>query len=228
MSVVQAALRQTANTSGCRIGAIAVAAALLLSGCSGIPGTDIDEPQQPAPSAPGSAVSTSAAPTVVGAPTTPGAGATTSGTSNGAPSDLGAPAATRDGTADHQKATIAVYPIRRSDTLAVLHFTVTVDPSAKDGIFVVNLFMDGDSTTGEGNSSVSVDGVRLVDNVGRKAYLAASDGEGQCMCSRHLTGDLEPGNTYTFYSTYAAPPAEVTSLDVSFPQFGTVSRVPVQ
>jgi hypothetical protein len=65
-------------------------------------------------------------------------------------------------------------------------------------------------------------------NVRRKAYLAASDSEGQCMCSHHLTGDLEPGNTYTFYATYAAPPAEVTALDVSFPHFGTVSRVPVQ
>jgi hypothetical protein len=73
-----------------------------------------------------------------------------------------------------------------------------------------------------------VDGVRLADSVRRKAYLAASDSEGQCMCSRHLIGDLEPGITYTFYATYAAPPAEVTGLDVSFPHFGTVSRVPVQ
>jgi hypothetical protein len=141
---------------------------------------------------------------------------------------LGAPAATRDGTADDQKATLAVYPVRRSDTLAVMHFTVTVDPAAEDGIFVFELFSDGDSTTGDAASATSVDGVRLVDSARRKVYLAASDGKGMCLCSRALRGYLEPGNTYTFYATYAAPPAEVTALDVSFPNFGTVSRVPVQ
>ena len=72
------------------------------------------------------------------------------------------------------------------------------------------------------------DGVRLVDSARRKLYLAASDGKGNCLCTRGLQGDLEPGHTYTFYATYAAPPAEVAALDVSFPQFGTVSRVPVQ
>jgi hypothetical protein len=203
-------------------------AALILSGCGGLLGTDTDEPRQPTPSAPASAITTPPAPPPTDLTATPSAGASASGAPYGAPSDLGAPAATRDGTADHQKATVAVYPIRRSDTLAVMHFTVTVDPSAKDGIFVYDLFTDGDSTTGEGGTSISVDGVRLVDSVRRKAYLAASDSEGQCMCSRHLTGDLEPGITYTFYATYAAPPAEVSALDVSFPLFGTVSRVPVQ
>jgi hypothetical protein len=67
-----------------------------------------------------------------------------------------------------------------------------------------------------------------VDSARRKVYLPASDGKGNCLCSRDLKGDLEPGHTYTFYATYAAPPAEVSVLDVSFPQFGTVSRVPVQ
>ena len=134
----------------------------------------------------------------------------------------------RIGTADDQKATLAVYPVRRSDTLAVMHFTVAVDPNADDGIFVFDLFGDADSTTGDASSSTSVDGVRLVDSVRRKVYLPASDGKGNCLCSRDLKGDLEPGHTYTFYATYAAPPAEVSVLDVSFPQFGTVSRVPVQ
>jgi hypothetical protein len=109
-----------------------------------------------------------------------------------------------------------------------MHFTVAVDPEAEDGIFVFDLFSDGDSTTGDAQSSTSVDGVRLVDSARRKVYLAASDGKGNCLCSRALRGNLEPGHTYTFYATYAAPPPEVTALDVSFPQFGTVSRVPVQ
>jgi hypothetical protein len=112
--------------------------------------------------------------------------------------------------------------------LATLHFTVTVDPAADDGIFVLDLFGDGDPTTGDSQSATSVDGVRLVDSARRKLYLAASDGKGNCLCTRGLQGDLEAGHTYTFYATYAAPPAEVTAVDVSFPQFGTVSRVPVQ
>jgi hypothetical protein len=217
------------NTPGRWFGWVALMALpLALAGCGGLLGSAGDEPQQPAPSASASAVSTSAASTPANGPATPSAGSTAAGTPNGAPTDLGAPAATRDGTADHQKATVAVYAIRRSDTLAVMHFTVTVDPDAEDGIFVFDLFSDGDATTGDGNSSTSVDGVRLVDSARRKVYLAASDGKGKCLCTRDMRGDLEPGHTYTFYATYAAPPAEVTALDVAFPQFGTVSRVPVQ
>jgi hypothetical protein len=217
------------NTPGRWFGWVALMALpLALAGCGGLLGSAGDEPQQPAPSASASAVSTSAASTPANGPATPSAGSTAAGTPNGTPTDLGAPAATRDGTADHQKATVAVYAIRRSDTLAVMHFTVTVDPDAEDGIFVFDLFSDGDATTGDGNSSTSVDGVRLVDSARRKVYLAASDGKGKCLCTRDMRGDLEPGHTYTFYATYAAPPAEVTALDVAFPQFGTVSRVPVQ
>jgi hypothetical protein len=217
------------NTPGRWFGWVALMALpLALAGCGGLLGSAGDEPQQPAPSASASAVSTSAASTPANGPATPSAGSTAAGTPNGAPTDLGAPAATRDGTADHQKATVAVYAIRRSDTLAVMHFTVTVDPDAEDGIFVFDLFSDGDATAGDGNSSTSVDGVRLVDSARRKVYLAASDGKGKCLCTRDMRGDLEPGHTYTFYATYAAPPAEVTALDVAFPQFGTVSRVPVQ
>jgi hypothetical protein len=217
------------NTPGRWFGWVALLALpLALAGCGGLLGSAGDEPQQPAPSASASAVSTAAASTPANGLATPSAGSTAAGTPNGAPTDLGAPAATRDGTADHQKATVAVYAIRRSDTLAVMHFTVTVDPDAEDGIFVFDLFSDGDATTGDGNSSTSVDGVRLVDSARRKVYLAASDGKGKCLCTRDMRGDLEPGHTYTFYATYAAPPAEVTAIDVAFPQFGTVSRVPVQ
>ncbi len=217
------------KTPGRWLGWVALMALpLALASCGGLLGSAGDEPQQPAPSASASAVATSAASTPANGPATPSAGSTATGTPNGAPTDLGAPAATRDGTADHQKATVAVYAIRRSDTLAVMHFTVTVDPDAEDGIFVFDLFSDGDATTGDGNSSTSVDGVRLVDSARRKVYLAASDGKGKCLCTRDMKGYLEPGHTYTFYATYAAPPAEVTALDVAFPQFGTVSRVPVQ
>ena len=220
-------LRQLSNKPGAWAGAIAVTTTLLLSGCSVLPGSAGDQPQQPAPSVSSSAVATTPAPTATD-PATSGAGATESGAPNEAPSDLGDPAATRNGTADDQKAKLVVYPVRRSDTLATLHFTLTVDPAADDGIFVLDLFGDGDATTGDSQSATSVDGVRLVDSARRKLYLAASDGKGNCLCTRGLQGDLEPGHTYTFYATYAAPPAEVTAVDVAFPQFGTVSRVPVQ
>jgi hypothetical protein len=229
VSRVFAAFRQMAHRPVHLIGAIALTAgALTLSGCGGLLGSPDEQPQQPGPSSSASAISSPSAPPATDLPATPSAAGTPSGAPNGAPTDLGAPAATRDGTADHQKATVAVYPIRRADTLAVMHFTVTVDPAAEDGIFVFDLFSDGDATTGDAASSTAVDGVRLVDTARRKVYLAASDGKGKCLCTRDMRGDLEPGHTYTFYATYAAPPAEATALDVSFPQFGTVSRVPVQ
>jgi hypothetical protein len=229
VSGVFATFRQMANGPGHFISAIALTAgALTLSGCAGLTGSAEEQPQQPLPSTSVSAVSSSTAPPATNLPAPPSAATTESGTPNEAPGDLGDVAATRNGTVKKEKATLAVYPIRRSDTLAVMHFTLTLDPAAEGSMYVLDVLSDGDGTTGEGGSANAVDGVRLVDTVRRKVYLAASDGKGTCLCSRSPGGMLEPGRSSTFYVTYAAPPAEIGALDVSFPQFGTVSRVPVQ
>jgi len=227
VSGVLAAFGQIANKPTRLFSAITVTAVLPLAGCGGLPGSAGNEPQQPAQSVSVSAAASSSVP-ATGIPATPTAGSTASGAPNGVPSDLGDPAATRNGTADGKPATLAVYRIRRSDTLAVLYFTVTVDPSVEGGIPFYKLFNDYDPTTGEGGALSSVDGVRLVDSGRRKLYLAASDGKGACLCSRSIALTLESGDPYTFYATYAAPPTEVTALDVSFPHFGTISHVPVQ
>ena len=209
VSRVLETLRQRSHKPGAWAGAIAVTATLLLSGCSGVPGSAGDQPQQPAPSASSSAVATTPAPAATD-PATSGAGATESGAPNESPSDLGDPAATRNGTADDQKAKLVVYPVRRSDTLATMHFTLTVDPAADDGIFVLDLFGDGDPTTGDSQSATlpwtafASWTMPAASSISRPATAKAT------VCVPAVCkGIWSRGHTYTFYATYAAPPRKV-------------------
>ena len=123
------------------------------------------------------------------------------------------------------------YPIRRSGTLSVLDFTLS-RPAADPGEDTENApaehhFDDRNSTTGD-RSPYSVDGVKLIDTKNRKAYLVASESGGRCLCSTGVNViSVETGETYSFYATFAAPPAAVTDLEVNVPRFGAIPRVPV-
>ena len=56
----------------------------------------------------------------------------------------------------------------------------------------------------------------------------ASETSGRCLCSNDLDAlNAKTGETYSFYATFAAPPAGVTELEVTVPRFGAIPRVPV-
>ena len=127
--------------------------------------------------------------------------------------------------------TLTVYPIRRSSTLAVIDFTLSIAPAAPGeepkSLLLTTQFDDRNSRTGE-RSPYSVDGVKLIDTENRKAYLVASETSGRCLCSNDLDAlNAKSGETHSFYATFAAPPAGVTELEFNLPRFGAIPRVPV-
>ena len=141
--------------------------------------------------------------------------------------ELGEPAAVRTASGAGTELELRVYPLARSGELAVLNFTLTLPRSAEQSFGLASLFTDHNSDVGD-STSFAIDGVQLTDTANGQLYLVASDGEGNCVCSINLGASLEPGDTKAFSATYAAPPEDVTDVNVSFPTFGTVPGVPVQ
>jgi hypothetical protein len=81
---------------------------------------------------------------------------------------------------------------------------------------------------GSQHDSFTVAGVYLIDGKHGKKYEVANDPGGHCVCSS-LLGNLyiAPGSATVMTATFAAPPADVTALDVSIPLAGTFHDVPV-
>ena len=136
------------------------------------------------------------------------------------------PVATRPGSFDKDKVVATLYPVRRTgETASVNLYIAAQDP---DGTFMLlNSLGDGNTETSS-KALTSVDGVRLVDPVAKKAYLPAVTADGQCVCSPDdgATGEVRSSVWVTV--TFAAPPAQLTMINVTVPTFGTFTDVPVR
>ena len=118
-------------------------------------------------------------------------------------------------------------PVRRDGAVSHLNFTLSL-PVTEQQAQLSTALGDGDGKAADSTYD-TVDGVQLVDGKNSKLYLAASDGKGSCLCSRGLSSVfLRDDVPVLFTVTYAAPPADVTAVDVVMPRFGTVEGVPVQ
>jgi hypothetical protein len=165
-------------------------------------------------------------------PTDPAATASGSASPVAVPVPLGSassgdtPVATRPGSFDKDKVVATLYPVRRSgETASVNLYIAAQDP---DGTFMLlNSLGDGNTETSS-KALTSVDGVRLVDPVAKKAYLPAVTADGQCVCSPDdgATGEVRSSVWVTV--TFAAPPTELTMINVTVPTFGTFTDVPVR
>lgn len=92
---------------------------------------------------------------------------------------------------------------------------------------VSSAFANGisDAEGGEHNPDLnSVDGVTVVTSE-PKRYLVGRSENGLCACSSNLPTSIAPGKTMTFTATFAAPPAEVDTVDVTIPQVGAFEGV---
>lgn len=168
-----------------------------------------------APDSPTAAASSSASPTPAD-PSQPGAGT----------DQLGTPVATRTSAIGGKKAVLTVYPVLRDGTTSHMNFTIA-GVTAGDRVQVASSLSDGNYKAIDFNGDAA-DGIQLVDGKNSKLYLVASDGAGQCLCSHDLSGVfLQPGAPVVFSATFAAPPADVSAVDVRIPTFGTVKSVPV-
>lgn len=119
---------------------------------------------------------------------------------------------------------MALYPVLRNGTTSHVNFTLT----AVGTVSLDEALGDGHVTSRDVGSAAA-DGLQLVDGKHSKVYLVASDSRGRCLCSRWRQGlNLDNDAPVLFSATFAAPPADVTRVDVHIPSFGTVADVPVQ
>jgi hypothetical protein len=215
--------------------AVSVCLLLALPGCSA---GDDAAGERSAASPPATAGSSPPA-TAGSSPSAGGSGtpsaAAGGGSSPEAGGDLGQPVASRTANSGRWSIRLDVYPIRRGDRTVTANYRVTAlsttetsSPSDRPRMQVAGLLSDGNyrSVDFDGHAA---DGVQLVDTKNAKAHLPASDGKGVCLCPRGLASSFIPeGGSMVFSAVYAAPPADVTTMDMTVPKFGTISRVPVQ
>ena len=115
--------------------------------------------------------------------------------------------------------------LRRSGNLATLRFTATnTTPGTSDDTDKEwSIFSD----LASGPSEYSVNGVYLVDPAHSKRYPTATDSADDCVCSQTSGVDIVPTQSREFSATFAAPPADVATVDVYVPGAGTIENVPV-
>jgi hypothetical protein len=67
-------------------------------------------------------------------------------------------------------------------------------------------------------NSLSASGLYLVDSVQAKRYLPGENPDGDCVCTDGLSGAFaDPGQGVVINAAFAAPPPEVTELDLFVP-----------
>jgi hypothetical protein len=221
--------------------AAAVVAALSLTGCSllspGDPASSTGPASDPPPSTGATASASDPSGTTPSDPTSgaPSSGAPSSGRpSSGAPSgggsgsadpnQFGPVTATRTAALDGEKAALSVYSVTRDGSVSHVNLTLRI---LNDGrVQVADAFSDGNYDAID-KSGFAADGLQLVDGKNSKLYLVASDGQGQCLCSRDLSGVFADDEPVVISATFANPPADVTTVDLRIPSFGVVTRVPV-
>lgn len=190
---------------------LALAAALALAaGCGG--GDDAPPASTPAPAA--SPAEAAATPT----PT---------------PTVATGPVAQGEGSADGGRFVFIITDLKRSGPTVVLNATVSLaGDSPGDSIQISSTFSDGlfnELEDEEGDEAGDVfDGVALIDPEGRKKYLVARESTGRCVCSNDLSAAfVQEDAPINLQATLAAPPEDVTTVDVVVPNVKTFTDVPI-
>ncbi|MFI7638691.1 hypothetical protein [Nonomuraea sp. NPDC049400] len=120
----------------------------------------------------------------------------------------------------HGKARADIISLKRQGRTLTLNWTVT----ATDGKVNVH------NSMGASPLDFSVSNVSLIDPVNAKRYRVARNGTGEdakCVCSGTQGQFLEPGETSTLYAVFAAPPADVTKINIEMPMIGVFTDVPI-
>jgi hypothetical protein len=127
---------------------------------------------------------------------------------------------TKVASGDGGTARADVTALKRQGKTVTLNWTVTV----VDG--KVNMHNGMGTVPGD----YSVAGVSLIDPVNAKRYRVARNGTGsdaECVCSDTQGEFLKKGQTVTLYALFAAPPADVTKINIEMPMIGVLTDVPI-
>ncbi|WP_433512316.1 hypothetical protein ACQP2T_52630 [Nonomuraea sp. CA-143628] len=118
------------------------------------------------------------------------------------------------------KARVDITALKRQGRTISLNWTVT----ATEG--KVNLH----NGMGGGTLDFTVSAVSLIDPVNAKRYRVARNGTGEdakCVCSGTQGQFLDSGDASTLYAVFAAPPPDVTKINVEMPMMGVFTDVPI-
>lgn len=144
------------------------------------------------------------------------------------PSRSGAPEgglATRDASDNGNQVRIALTSLAREGELATLNFRATALSTRHTAWQVGGFFGD---LKGSGGSSLAANGLYLIDTKNKKKHLVAADAGGGCVCSTNLSATfVRAGQSVVLSATFAAPPPDVTAVDVFVPNVGTFRNVPI-
>ncbi|MEZ7129421.1 lipoprotein [Nonomuraea sp. AD125B] len=128
---------------------------------------------------------------------------------------------TKVGSGDmYGEARVDLTGLKRQGRTATLTWVVT----ALDGKVNVH------NGLGTGTLDFTVSGVALIDPVNAKRYRVARNGTGadaECVCSGTQGQFLEKGEASTLYAVFAAPPADVSTINVEMPGIGVFTDVPI-
>jgi hypothetical protein len=122
---------------------------------------------------------------------------------------------------------LSVNELRRAEGgNVILVFTVRND-GAEDVSFGGSYAEKGYFDSGV-YQSYDMSGVQLVDVKNRKRHLVLRDTGRRCICSGWLAADdVRPGKEAVLFAMFAAPPANVTAVNVVVPYFPVVKAVPI-
>jgi hypothetical protein len=124
------------------------------------------------------------------------------------------------GGGQHGKARVDILGLKRQGRTLSLNWAIT----ALDGKVNVH------NGLGTGPLDMTVSAVSLIDPVNAKRYRVARNGtdqNAQCVCSGTQGQFLEKGQTSTLYAVFAAPPADVTKINIEMPMIGVLTDVPI-
>jgi hypothetical protein len=77
-----------------------------------------------------------------------------------------------------------------------------------------------------GEEYASVDGITLIDPVGKKKYFVVRDTEKHCVCSRNVN-NVGKKSRSNLWAKFPAPPEDVQKISVTIPHFQPMDDVPI-
>lgn len=120
-----------------------------------------------------------------------------------------------------------VYPITRNSRTATASVRFRMAGSGTSEFRIFRSLNDHNPEVAD-KELTAPDGLRLIDSNAMKAYLPATIGDGECLCSPRINGFHDRHKDLTVAVTFGAPPASTKTIDLLIPGFGTVSDVPLQ
>jgi hypothetical protein len=112
--------------------------------------------------------------------------------------------------------------LRRQGKIATLTWTVANLDERTDTWYL-------GSRLSSAGLDITVSGVSLIDPINGRRYRVARNGTGEdakCVCSNG-SETIKGGSSLELYAVYGAPPADVTKVNVEFPNLGVFADVPI-